>query len=137
MRTDYSPFFAFFRETISRIINAATSKIGNTTAASSPVFRESPLAPDTNPTSVGPPEHPRSPPNASSANIADPPPGNSRAARLYVPGHMTPTAKPQAAQPISPNAGIADSAANTYPTIHKIPHPVIYRPRCRRSLILA
>ena len=46
---------------------------GKIIATSIPALRLSATALDTNPTSVGPPEHPRSPASASSANIAVPP----------------------------------------------------------------
>lgn len=46
---------------------------GKAIATSIPALRLSAAALDTNPTSVGPPEHPRSPANANSANIAVPP----------------------------------------------------------------
>lgn len=63
--------------------------------ASTPIFKLSSNAPDTIPTSVGPPEHPTSPPNASRANNAVPPFGRAADALLNVPGHMMPTDNPQ------------------------------------------
>ena len=50
---------------------------------------------DTNPTSVGPPEQPKSPARASRANITVPPRFNAADALLNVPGQRIPTENPQ------------------------------------------
>ena len=50
-----------------------TSNIGKMTPAKIPIFRFSDAISETNPTKVGPPEHPASPASASSANNAVPP----------------------------------------------------------------
>ena len=65
-----------------------------------------PAALDTKPTKVGPPEHPRSPANASIAKSKVPPLRNAADALLKVPGHIIPTEKPQIPQPISSTIGI-------------------------------
>ena len=57
--------------------------------------------PDTNPTKVGPPEHPTSPASARSANRDVPPLRSAMDALLKLPGHMIPTENPQMEQPIS------------------------------------
>ena len=87
-------------------------QIGKIIAAVSPIFRSPPAAPETAPTSVGPVEQPRSPASASSANIAVPPDGYFAAARLSVPGHMMPAARPHSAQPTSEIAGNGASEAS-------------------------
>ncbi len=76
--------------------------------ASTPIFRSSPNAPDTIPTTVGPPEQPISPPKASRANMAVPPFGSVADALLKVPGHMIPTDSPQTAQAIRESSGIGN-----------------------------
>lgn len=50
-----------------------TSNTGKITPAKIPIFRFSDAISETNPTKVGPPEHPASPASASSANNAVPP----------------------------------------------------------------
>lgn len=50
-----------------------TSNTGKMTPAKIPIFRFSDAISETNPTKVGPPEHPASPASASSANNAVPP----------------------------------------------------------------
>ncbi len=57
--------------------------------------------PDTNPTKVGPPEHPTSPASARNANRDVPPLRSAMDALLKLPGHMIPTENPQMEQPIS------------------------------------
>lgn len=68
------------------------------TPAKIPIFRLPPVTLDTIPTRVGPPEQPRSPPKASSANMAVPPFGRDEDALLKVPGHIIPTESPETAQ---------------------------------------
>lgn len=85
---------------------------GKTIATSIPALRLSAAALDTNPTSVGPPEHPRSPASASSANIAVPPFFRATEALLNVPGHMIPTDRPQIPHPTSDRNGIGDATIN-------------------------
>ena len=75
----------------------AKSSTGKTAAAKIPILKLSLNNPEMLPTSVGPPEQPRSPPNANNANIAVPPLGMAAAARLKVPGHIIPTDRPQTA----------------------------------------
>lgn len=55
-----SPFYFFFNSLSPININT-----GNRIAARIPIFKLSPKRLETNPTSVGPPEHPRSPASAS------------------------------------------------------------------------
>lgn len=74
---------------------------GKITPARIPFFRLSDNAPDTKPTSVGPPEQPTSPANANKANKEVPPLRNASDALLKLPGHMIPTENPQIEQPIS------------------------------------
>ena len=83
----------------------ATSSTGKITAARIPFFKSSEAMLDTYPTSVGPPEQPRSPASANSANMAVPPFLMSAAPLLKLPGHMIPTDRPQTAQPTSENTG--------------------------------
>ena len=82
-----------------------SSNKGKTMAAKMPFFRSSEAAADMYPTSVGPPEHPRSPPKASSANRAVPPFFREAEALLKLPGHMIPTERPQTPQPTKDSRG--------------------------------
>lgn len=86
-----------------------TSNTGKMTPAKIPIFRFSDAISETNPTKVGPPEHPASPASASSANNAVPPFLREADALLNVPGYMIPTDNPQIEQPISAINGDADS----------------------------
>lgn len=86
---------------------------GNITPAKIPIFRLSFNTPDIKPTSVGPPEHPKSPPNAKRANIAVPPLGSVADALLNVPGHIIPTESPVIAQHTKLKAGIGINAIPT------------------------
>ena len=79
-------------------------------AAKMPFFRSSAARLDTAPTTVGPPEHPRSPASASSANKAVPPFRIDEDALLKVPGHMIPTESPQTAQPTRLSIGTGTKA---------------------------
>ncbi len=83
----------------------ATSSTGKITAARIPFFKSSEAMLDTYPTSVGPPEQPRSPARANSANMAVPPFLMSADPLLKLPGHMIPTDRPQTAQPTRENTG--------------------------------
>lgn len=74
-------------------------------AARIPACSVFPKALDTNPTRVGPEEHPRSPARASMANMTVPPRRIEAEALLNVPGHMIPTENPQMAQQISSMKG--------------------------------
>ena len=85
-----------------------TSNTGNTIPARIPSFRFSDSILETAPTSVGPPEHPRSPASASNANNAVPPFLIEADAILNVPGHMIPTDNPQIPQPIKEKIGDGD-----------------------------
>ena len=111
----------------------ASSKTGNTTANKIPAFKLSSIAPEIIPTSVVPPEHPRSPPSASSANIAVPPAGSDAAALLKVPGHRMPTDRPQMAQAIRLTAGTGTKTIVRYDAMHKMLLPAIKRSRLSRS----
>lgn len=86
-----------------------TSNTGKMTPAKIPIFRFSDAISETNPTKVGPPEHPASPASASIANNAVPPFLREADALLNVPGHMIPTDNPQIEQPINAINGDADS----------------------------
>ena len=57
------------------------------------------------PAILGPTQQPTSPANASRANMAVPPAGMRWEAVEYIPGHMTPTAKPDTAQPMRERRG--------------------------------
>lgn len=93
-------------------MRAQTTRIkGKTIPARIPVFRLSPTRPETNPTSVGPPEHPRSPARARYANIAVPPFGKPEEAMLNTPGQRTPTERPHSAHPTRDKTGFGDSDA--------------------------
>ena len=83
--------------------------IGKIIPAKIPIFKLSSKAPDTIPTSVGPPAQPTSPPNANNANMAVPPLGSVADALLKVPGHMIPTESPQTAQQIRFSNGTENS----------------------------
>ena len=74
-----------------------------------PIFRSFPAHSETNPTIVGPKLHPRSPARARIANITVLPPLISFAARLYVPGHITPTDHPHIAHPTRDKKGSGES----------------------------
>ena len=86
--------------------------IGKIVATRMPTFRLSFAIDDTKPTRLGPALHPRSPPSASSANIAVPPVGNLSDEILMVPGHIIPTEKPQTIQPIKPAIGFDETEAS-------------------------
>ena len=86
----------------------ASIPAGKMTAAVSPAFRLELKASATSPVSVGPPEQPRSPPSASSANIAVPPLSQLREASVKLPGHMAPTANPTTPHPASPIKGTGE-----------------------------
>ena len=77
-------------------------------AAKMPFFRSSAARLDTAPTTVGPPEQPRSPASASNANKAVPPFRIDEDALLKVPGHIIPTESPQIPQPINDKTGDGD-----------------------------
>lgn len=92
------PFFGAFPFNLPQMRIPVSRSTGNTIPAKMPILRLSSNALDIVPTRVGPPEHPRSPPSANSANIAVPPLGRAADALLNVPGHMIPTESPQTAQ---------------------------------------
>lgn len=91
---------------------------GNAVANSIPTFRSLLNADDTKPTTLGPAEQPKSPPSASSANIAVEPVGSLDAEIENVPGHIIPTLNPHNAQPASDIAGTGDNATTIYDAIH-------------------
>ena len=76
---------------------------------------------DTNPTSVGPPEHPRSPASAKRANMAVPPFLMAALPLLNVPGHIIPTEKPVTAQPASDTNGFCTDTMQRYDAAHRRP----------------
>ena len=84
---------------------------GNTMAVKMPVFMP-PGREEAKPTRVGPAEQPRSPPNASRANMAVPPARREAEALLKVPGHMIPTEKPHSPQPARLSAGQGERLAS-------------------------
>ena len=90
--------------------SSASRRSGNISPAKMPRFRSSPKVLDTIPTKVDPPEHPRSPANAISANMAVSPRGKPADALLNVPGHMIPTDRPHTAYPSNPTTGFEASA---------------------------
>ena len=104
-------------------------------AAKMPFFRSSAARLDTAPTTVGPPEHPRSPASASSANKAVPPFRIDEDALLKVPGHMIPTDRPQIAHPNRDSCGSGDreisrSAIKQKTAIRKCTGRKLHRARC-------
>ncbi len=86
--------------------------MGNTVAASRPIFRLPPASSETFPTIAGLAIPPKSPAKAKNANIAVPPFGQFLVDMLIEPGHIIPTEKPQTAQPIRPKIGKDDNDAN-------------------------
>ena len=92
--------------------------IGKMVATRMPIFRLSSAIDDTKPTRLGPALHPRSPPSASSANIAVPPLVSIADEIENVPGHIMPTQKPQIEQPINDSAGTGESDTSKYAPIH-------------------
>lgn len=88
------------------------SNIGKKIPLNIPAFILPSASSETNPTSEGPPPQPTSPARARNANMAVPPVGIDLAARLKVPGHMTPTDNPHIAHPISPSTGEGDRDAS-------------------------
>ena len=91
---------------------------GNRVATKIPIFRLLFAHDDTNPTILGPAVQPRSPPSASSANIAVPPLVSIADEIEKVPGHIIPTQNPQIEQPISDSAGIGESDTIKYAAMH-------------------
>ena len=83
--------------------NPISKAVGNRTATNIPVFKFPFALSATQPTTPGPLAQPKSPARAKKANIAVPPVRIVFAAMLNVPGHITPTEKPQTAQPSNPN----------------------------------
>ena len=106
----YFSFTLFFCDNTS----PANNKTGKRIATPIPTRRLLENALETNPTSVGPPEQPKSPANARSANNTVPPLRKDADALLNVPGHIIPTEKPQIAQPASSTAGIGTNAIIRY-----------------------
>ena len=84
----------------------STNKTGNAMAANIPFLKSLDCILDRYPTNVGPPEQPKSPARASSANIAVPPFRMDADALLKLPGHIIPTDKPQIAHPTSDKKGV-------------------------------
>lgn len=78
---------------------------GKMIATKIPIRMLFPNMSDTKPTSVGPPEQPKSPASASMAKSTVPPRLSAAAALLKVPGHRMPTENPQIAQPIISTIG--------------------------------
>lgn len=98
------------------------SNIGKTSAVSMPILRLLSAFDDTKPTRLGPALHPKSPPSASSANIAVEPFGSFFADSENVPGHIMPTLNPLSAQPIIDSAGSGDSDIIRYDIMHNTEH---------------
>ena len=94
--------------------HATISKIGNTVAIINPLLMLSLDLPAISPTSVGPAVQPKSPARAKLL-----------LARLKVPGHNTPTERPQSPHPASAKTGLEQSAAIKYDAMHKTPLPII------------
>ena len=105
-------------ENLPRSLVLSSRIIGKTVATRMPTFRLSFAIDDTKPTRLGPALQPRSPPSASSANIAVPPLVSIADEIENVPGHIIPTQKPQIEQPISDRAGIGESDTTKYAPIH-------------------
>ena len=95
-----------------KISNPHTSTTGKTVATNSPALSFPPAISEMLPTIAGLTIAPRSPANARNANIAVPALGHFCEEILIEPGHITPTAKPQSAQPASPRIGNVDREAN-------------------------
>ena len=92
--------------------NDIISNMGKITAAKPPFLIFSSKRLVAKPTTVGPKEQPKSPARASIANIAVPPLGKLSEASENEPGHITPTEKPQKAQPAREKAGFPENDAN-------------------------
>ena len=105
--------------------HATISKIGNTVAIINPLLMLSLDLPAISPTSVGPAVQPKSPARASSAKSAVPPRAKLLLARLKVPGHNTPTERPQSPHPVRAKTGLEQSAEIKYDAMHKTPLPII------------
>ena len=101
--------FGFFNKYI-----PATSNRGKNIAVRIPFFKSPAVMLEMNPTSLGPPEHPRSLAKASRENMAVPPFLTRADALLKLPGHMMPTDNPQAAQPASDMAGDGEREMQRY-----------------------
>ena len=99
--------------------NSSQKKHRENHTCKNPHFRLSPKALDTAPTTVGPPEHPRSPPRARNANMAVPPFGIAAAALLKLPGHIIPTERPHTAQAARLNCGMGRREIPRYDRIHR------------------
>ena len=99
----------------------ATSSAGNMMAARIPFFKSSEAMPEIYPTSVGPPEHPRSPARASRANSAVPPFLMEAAPLLKLPGHIIPTDNPQMPQPKRDRSGEGEREIHRYDIIQRMP----------------
>lgn len=107
----------FFNDSVDII-----STIGKISAVRMPILRLLSAFDDTNPTRLGPALHPRSPPSASSANIAVEPFGSFAEDSENVPGHIMPTLNPLNAQPIIDSAGRGDSEMRRYDIMHRTLH---------------
>lgn len=92
-----------------QIITPIINKTGKTVAAIIPILRLSLNRLETDPTTVGPIEHPTSPASAKKANIAVPPLLILADDMLNVPGQRIPTAKPHMPHPIRLNIGNGES----------------------------
>lgn len=110
-----------------KVHNPANNNTGKTIAVNIPRRRLPENALETNPTRVGPPEHPKSPASASIANRTVPPLFMAADALLKVPGHIIPTENPQIAQPISPTIGTGTREMHKYEATHSTQLPFIKR----------
>ena len=108
-------------------VKSAINNTGKTIAVNIPRRRLPENALETNPTRVGPPEHPKSPASASIANRTVPPLFIAADALLKVPGHIIPTENPQIAQPISPTIGTGTREMHKYEATHSTQLPFINR----------
>lgn len=92
-----------------KIIRAAPIKSGNIHATPMPILILSLIRLANAPARVGPPEQPKSPASAKSANRSVPLPFTRADAVLKVPGQKIPTEKPASPQPISAITGLGTS----------------------------
>ena len=132
-----SPFLSLFRyfclTPILLTRSPMSSRQGKTVPARIPIFRLSPITPDTIPTNVGPVEQPTSPASAISANMAVPPFGRAADALLKVPGHMIPTDSPHAAQAMRLSPGTGRRDIPRYERMHRPLLQIMNRSRLIRS----
>ena len=115
-----------FLDFFNNLTDASIITTGKTEAKSIPFFKSSPNADDIMPTRYGPDEHPASPASARNAKTDVEHTGILTAARLYVPGHITPTANPHTPTPISDSTAEGENAIIIYPARHSAEQSIIY-----------